>query len=188
MLILAVLVIVLAMGFTQALNQAVWLEDITRSAKTRNLDLGLPETLQFKMKRRGEQDLTLNLVENKRLNQNAPVYEVHTKHGQNKLVKKETAPITDVKFYHDHENGGSFMVECSKRSKGACRRTLTGSVEIDDEAFEIKPMPERFVSRSLAGNKLNPHMLSRVVDRNGKGIPSVIARRGQSAKGNLEKK
>ncbi|KAH3876700.1 hypothetical protein DPMN_000549 [Dreissena polymorpha] len=48
------------------------------NAKTRNLDLGLPETLQFKLKGIGKQDLTLNLVENKRLNQNAPVYEVHT--------------------------------------------------------------------------------------------------------------
>ncbi|XP_052258254.1 uncharacterized protein LOC127862990 isoform X5 [Dreissena polymorpha] len=175
---LAVFVIVLETGSVQALNQAVWLEDITQNAKTRNLDLGLPETLQFKLKRSGQQDLTLNLVENTRLNQNAPVYEVHTENDQNKLVKKETAPITDVKFYHDKENGGSFMVECSKRSKGACRRTLTGSLEIDNYAFEINPTQEMFVSRSLAGNKLNPHMLSRVVNRTGKRILSVIARRG----------
>ncbi|KAH3734779.1 hypothetical protein DPMN_041226 [Dreissena polymorpha] len=80
-------------------------------------------------------------------------------------VKNETAPITDVKFYHDHENGGSFMVECSKRSSGACRRALTGSVEIDDEAFEIKPMPERLVSRALVVNNRNPHLLSRVIYR-----------------------
>ncbi|KAH3713955.1 hypothetical protein DPMN_073757 [Dreissena polymorpha] len=93
----------------------------------------------------------------------------------------------DVKFYHDHANGGSFMVECSKRFRGECLRTLTGSVEIDDETFEIKPMPERLVSRALVVNNLNPHLLSRVIDRNGKGTPSVIARRGQSRKGNLEK-
>ncbi|XP_052267678.1 uncharacterized protein LOC127869275 isoform X2 [Dreissena polymorpha] len=179
---LAVFVIVLETGWVQALNQAVWLEDITQNAKTRNLDLGLPETLQFKLKGIGKQDLTLNLVENKRLNQNAPVYEVHTENGQNKLVKKETAPITDVKFYHDKENGGSFMVECSKRSKGACRRTLTGSLEIDNYAYEINPTQEMFVSRSLAGNKLNPHMLSRVVTRTGKRILSVIARRGHISK------
>ncbi|KAH3869798.1 hypothetical protein DPMN_032969, partial [Dreissena polymorpha] len=154
------------------LNQAVWLEDITQNAKTRNLDLGLPETLQFMLKRSGQQDLTLNLVENKRLNQNAPVYEVHTENSQNKLVKKETAPITDVKFYLDKENGGSFMVECTKRSKGACRRTLTGSLVIDNYAFEINPTREMFESRSLAGNKLNPHMLSRVVNR------IAISRRG----------
>ncbi|XP_052249846.1 A disintegrin and metalloproteinase with thrombospondin motifs 7-like [Dreissena polymorpha] len=160
-------------------NQAVWLEDISRNAKTRNLDLGLPETLQIELKRSGHQDLTLNIVENKRLNQNAPVYEVHTQNGQNKLVKKDTAPIT---FYHDHANGGSFMVECSKRFRGECLRTLTGSVEIDDETFEIKPMPERLVSRALVVNNLNPHLLSRVIDRNGKGTPSVIARRGQSRK------
>ncbi|KAH3713929.1 hypothetical protein DPMN_073732 [Dreissena polymorpha] len=167
--------------------KVVWLKEISRNANTRNLDLGLPETLQFKLERSGQQDLTLNLMENRRLNQNAPVYEVHTQNGQNKLVKKETAPITDVKFYHDHKNGGSFMVECSKRSSGACRRTLTGSVEIDDEAFGIKPMPERLVSRALVVNNRNPHLLSRVIYRTGKGIPSVIARRGQSAKGNLEK-
>ncbi|KAH3796737.1 hypothetical protein DPMN_150307 [Dreissena polymorpha] len=175
---LAVLLVWSSSAFPRAINQAVWLEDITQNAKTRNLDLGLPESLQFKLKRRGHQDLTLNLVENKRLNQNAQVYEVQTKNHQNKLVKKETSPIVDVKFYHDKKNGGSFMVECSKRLKGACRRTLTGSLEIHNEAFEIKPTAETFVSRSLAVNKRNPHMLTRVVDRTGKGNYSVIARRG----------
>ncbi|KAH3711097.1 hypothetical protein DPMN_070597 [Dreissena polymorpha] len=170
-MVLILILMILRPCLISALNHAVWLEDITQNARTRNLDLGLSETLQFKLKRSGHQDLTLNLVENKRLNQNAPVYEVHTENGQNKLVKKETAPIVDVKFYHDKVNGGSFMVECSKRSKGACRRTLTGSLEIDDEAFEINPTPEIFVSRSLAVNKLNPHMLSRVE------IPSGTARR-----------
>ncbi|KAH3877469.1 hypothetical protein DPMN_001336, partial [Dreissena polymorpha] len=184
---LAALVIFLTAGWAQAINQAVWLEDITLNPKTRNLDLGLPESLQFKLKRSGHQDLTLNLVENKRLNQNAPVYEVHTENHQNKLVKKETSPITDVKFYHDKENGGSFMVECSKRLKGACRRTLTGSLEIHNEAFEIEPTADSYVSRSLAVNKINPHMLTRVVDRTGKGNPSIIARRGHNTEG-LENK
>ncbi|KAH3713032.1 hypothetical protein DPMN_072796 [Dreissena polymorpha] len=54
-------------GTIHALNQAVWLEDITQNAKTRNLDLGLPETLQFKLRRTGQQDLILKLWENKRL-------------------------------------------------------------------------------------------------------------------------
>ncbi|KAH3712678.1 hypothetical protein DPMN_072431 [Dreissena polymorpha] len=147
--------------FHLPLNQAVWLEDITQNAKTRNLDLGLPETLQVKLRRTGQQDLILKLVENKRLNQNAPVYEVHTENGQNKL---------DVKFYHDKENGGSFMVECAKRSKGALDYNY-------NYAFEINPTREMFVSRSLADNKLNPHMLSRVVNRTGKRIISDIARR-----------
>ncbi|KAH3713911.1 hypothetical protein DPMN_073714 [Dreissena polymorpha] len=74
------------------------------------------------------------------------------------------------------------MVECSKRPSGACRRTLTGSLEIDDEAFEIKPMPDRLVSRALVVNNRNPHLLSRVIYRTGKGIPSVIVRRDRSAK------
>ncbi|XP_052249793.1 uncharacterized protein LOC127857438 [Dreissena polymorpha] len=109
-----------------ALNQAVWLEDITQNAKTRNLDLGLPETLQVKLRRTGQQDLILKLVENKRLNQNAP----------------------------------------------------TGSLDYNyNYAFEINPTREMFVSRSLADNKLNPHMLSRVVNRTGKRIISDIARR-----------
>ena len=69
------------------------MHDLNSDHDRRHLDGGLPSHLEFKVQRRSG-DVRLTLVENKRLNLNAPVFDVkHESKGKRTLIKKKTLPL-----------------------------------------------------------------------------------------------
>jgi len=78
-----------------ATTEPVWLEDVTDDITSRHLESGLPDELGFLLSRlQGDQDhVPLSLKQNKRLNQNVPMFEMVTENGRQRVVKKESKPI-----------------------------------------------------------------------------------------------
>lgn len=76
-----------------AVPELVWLEDLNNDHHHRHLEMGLPNYLEFNLKRESGNKLKLRLEENVRLNANAPVYEVIQEDGKQK-AKKLDVPIT----------------------------------------------------------------------------------------------
>ena len=71
----------------------VWLRDLTFDHNKRNLNGGLPESLKFSMTK-GTRKFEFNLKQNRRLNANAPVYDIKIdSDGKRKLVKKTSKPV-----------------------------------------------------------------------------------------------
>lgn len=84
------------------IQEHVTIEDLNNDVDRRNLDFGLPETLDFNIKRSWHSDIKLRLTENKRLNANAPLYEVEMHGGKQKLVAKKTSSIHVSSFWPLH--------------------------------------------------------------------------------------
>ncbi|KAH3821880.1 hypothetical protein DPMN_123648 [Dreissena polymorpha] len=151
-------------GTIHAIDEYVLVEDITSDAFERQRYDDLPVTLELNVKRSVSSNVKLTLSENKRLNYNAPMYEVKSFNGQQFLKKLKTATLKDTKFYHDKENAGSFVVSCQRRSDGACVRRLTGSLELNNVAYEIRPADDTLSTRILDESPLSPHIMTRVSD------------------------
>ncbi|XP_052224657.1 A disintegrin and metalloproteinase with thrombospondin motifs adt-2-like [Dreissena polymorpha] len=97
-------------------------------------------------------NVKLTLSKNKRLNHNAPMYEVKSVNGKHLLKELNTSPLQETKFYQDREKAGSFMVSCQRRSNGACVRRV------------IRPAEDTLSTRILEGTRLSPHIIARVSD------------------------
>jgi len=76
-------------------EELVTVEDLTVLGYQRGLGRTLPETLQFNVKRGKRHHVTLTLVENKRLNADAPLYvQGKLKKRSNEKVSREQ--LTDI--------------------------------------------------------------------------------------------
>ncbi|WAR03370.1 MIG17-like protein [Mya arenaria] len=149
------------------LDDSVVVVDLNYDPLMRQLGGGqLPGSLTFRLERPGQENVHLNLVENRRLNQDAPMLEVKRQQdGTDKLVQRQCRKIEDAKFYQDKTNKASLMVSCVGRGYGPCKRQLTGSIELDDVAYEIMPVPEMAShERSFAVANKSPHIMMRVKD------------------------
>ncbi|XP_052278241.1 uncharacterized protein LOC127876817 [Dreissena polymorpha] len=109
-----------AFGTIYAIGEYVIVEDITSDNFESQLNDDFPETLELNVKRGLTSNVKLTLIENKRLNHNAPMYEVKSVNGQHLLKQLNISPLKETKFYQDKEKAGSFMVSCQRRSNGAC--------------------------------------------------------------------
>lgn len=67
-----------------AVPELVLLEDLNNDHHLRHLEMGLPNHLEFNLKRQDGKKLKLRLEENVRLNANAPVYEAVLENGKQK--------------------------------------------------------------------------------------------------------
>ena len=75
------------------------MQDLTSDHDKRHLDAGLPSVLTFNL-RRETGNVTLTLEENRRLGENAPVFEGREdEQGEISLVRQESAPITVCSFF-----------------------------------------------------------------------------------------
>lgn len=87
--------------FCAAFRELVFVTDNTNDVSQRHLEAGLPSNLEFHLERttdRGYGHLTLQLEENKRLNQNAPMYRSHRNSaGLYEAVRvKDDMPLTVI--------------------------------------------------------------------------------------------
>lgn len=72
------------------------MQDLNSDQDRRHLDAGLPSQLAFNLQRETG-NVKLTLEENRRLNANAPVYEVtEGQQGESDIVKKESVPISVI--------------------------------------------------------------------------------------------
>lgn len=81
----------------------MWLEDLNYHER-RHFNLGLPEALEFNLKRNAGSDVKLSLRENRRLNANAHVFETVSEDGIMRAVRKTSAStlvsrLSKVIFY-----------------------------------------------------------------------------------------
>ncbi|XP_045181277.2 A disintegrin and metalloproteinase with thrombospondin motifs 16-like [Mercenaria mercenaria] len=159
--------VAIVLSVVSAVPEQVWLRDLNSDLERRNLEsAGLPSTLRFELFR-GNNDpgLELNLEENRRLNANAPVFDVEpTSNGKQRLVRKESATIKTTKFYQDKKNGGAFQVTCENQPGGACQRKLYGNFNMSGRSYELKPVPDAPSVPSLHGKRRQnsedvPHVL-----------------------------
>ena len=71
--------------------ETVIIHDLNTDHTERHFDAGLSTSLNFRMKRETGSDVVLQLSENKRLNENAPVYDVVVdEEGNQRVVKRST--------------------------------------------------------------------------------------------------
>ena len=82
-------------------SEVVWLNDMTSDHAKRHLEGGLPESLHFNMTNEKKQ-FELTLQENKRLNPNAPVFEVtaNLETGLNELTETKMPPFKVGIYLH----------------------------------------------------------------------------------------
>lgn len=148
--------------FAEVSGELVVLHDLNSDHTRRNLDGGLAPLLEFNLRRRSE-DIKLTLKENKRLNPNAPVYEIKKDdNGMKTLIKKEHLHIEE-RFYHDKANDGAFVVRCELSAHGPCRRKVTGSLQLSGKYYDIVPAAEEVTKRGLDDELFGiPHHLTEI--------------------------
>ncbi|XP_053383883.1 uncharacterized protein LOC123535799 isoform X2 [Mercenaria mercenaria] len=143
--------------------EIVLLEDINGDHDKRNLNMGLPETLEFNLKRGTSPDMKIQLQENRHLNPNAPVYTTDVEGGKHQPFKLNVKPIVGFKYYMDKKTGAAVQVSCKTQADGPCRRMIEGIVDIEGFGYEISPSTALFLRRSTDTNIHVPHEIKRFV-------------------------
>ncbi|XP_053393340.1 A disintegrin and metalloproteinase with thrombospondin motifs adt-2-like isoform X2 [Mercenaria mercenaria] len=149
------LLLFFTVSFVSASDKYVRLEDKTS-------DPGLPEHVTMDVVRNGRVVTRLNLQENKRLNENANVYESVYDNGKLRQTKRETKPMTGVKYYQDKRNGAALSVTCEETPTGHCKRAVEGYLDIGEDTFEIRPATHPADKRMTSNKRDNLHLISSV--------------------------
>ncbi|XP_045177373.2 A disintegrin and metalloproteinase with thrombospondin motifs 2-like isoform X2 [Mercenaria mercenaria] len=163
MLFMKGILLLYVIRLVKVVAEIAWLEDINNDNDKRNLDMGLPEILEFNLKRDNGGTTKLQLQENKRVSPNAPVYITVVEEGKQNVVKIDTQPIAGTKYYLDKKTGSAVQVSCKNQPLGPCHRTLEGMLHIKGLGYEIRPSSGNQSVRNYKTNQYIPHEIKRFV-------------------------